>query len=106
MHWVALPAVQQVPAVRVLQRVEHQQQPHQHQPLGQLAVRVPQTQQLPDAEEYPIKIEPLHQIGSNLLRALRGLTFIKYSTALSGLLKLARRQRMTCSRSNPISTMF
>lgn len=34
------------------------------------------------------------------------LTFIKYSTARSGLLKLARRARMTCSRGKPISTMF
>jgi hypothetical protein len=34
------------------------------------------------------------------------LTFIRYSTARSGLLKLARRARITCSRSNPISIML
>ena len=34
------------------------------------------------------------------------LTLKRYSTARSGLLKLARRARMTCSRSKPISIMF
>lgn len=33
-------------------------------------------------------------------------TVIKYSTARSGLLKLALKARITCSRSNPISIML
>lgn len=36
----------------------------------------------------------------------RLLTVIKYSTARSGLLKLARRARCTSSRGKPISTIF
>ena len=38
-------------------------------------------------------------------RHLAALTVIKYSTALSGLLKLALKAFITCSLSNPMSTI-